>query len=103
MPYLTVRQREMLALTIEADVCINLTPSVSHAAWTVRAGHDGGIEREFYEATGDRLLRLGLIELAPDSIPPFVRERGDPLVIRRYKPTERGKEVALIEEWKTAG
>ena len=35
----------MLALTVEADVCINLTPSVYHAAWTVRAGHHGGIER----------------------------------------------------------
>jgi hypothetical protein len=66
---LTKKQRELLRLTIEAGSCVCMTPSVSYAAWTVRTGPGGGIEREFSEATGDRLLRLGMIELVPGETP----------------------------------
>jgi hypothetical protein len=95
-PRLTPRQREMLRLTVRAGGCTSLTPAVFHAAWTVRAGQHGGIEREFCQTTGDGLLRLGVIEPIPDSKPPCVREHGDLFVMRRYKPTERG--MALIGE-----
>jgi hypothetical protein len=78
----------MLRLTVQAGGCVSLTPSNFHAAWTVRAGPSGGIEREFAQPVGDRLLHLGLIERTPDSAPVGYRDFSVPFVLRRFVPTE---------------
>jgi hypothetical protein len=65
MSILTTRQREMLALTVQAGYSICSIPAPYHAGWTVR-GHGGSIDFEFSEKTGHSLLSLGLIQLVPE-------------------------------------
>jgi hypothetical protein len=81
-PRLTPRHREMVRLTVQAGACVRLTPSNFHAAWTVRAGPSGGIEREFNQPTGDWLLHLGPIERTPDSVPVGFRDFSVPFAAR---------------------
>jgi len=97
-PRLTPKQREMLTQTIFAGCCVSFSPSIYAAAWSVRAGLGGGIEREFCQSAGDELLRLGLIELAPGETPPCAREHGTPFVMRRYVPTTKG--LSRVQIWR---
>jgi hypothetical protein len=97
-PRLTPRQREMLTQTIFAGCCVSFSRSIYAAAWSVRSGVAGGIEREFCQSAGDELLRLGFIELAPGEAPPCARERGDPFVQRRYVPTTKG--LSRVQMWR---
>jgi hypothetical protein len=73
-PRLTPPQREMLRLTVQAGFCVNRTPATHHDAWSVRTGPSAGIEREFCHSAGYQLLRLGLIEITPESVPVGVRD-----------------------------
>jgi hypothetical protein len=46
MSILSRRQREMLALTVQAGYCVCYIPAPSYAAWTAR-GRGGSVEFEF--------------------------------------------------------
>lgn len=87
MTRLTSRQRELLQLAVEAGECVNLHSAPYRAAWIVRLG---GLTHEFSEATGDRLVVLGLIRRArTNGRGEAVTRRGD--YGQRYLPTAAGK------------
>jgi hypothetical protein len=98
LPRLMPKQREMLTQTIFAGCCVSFSRAGYAGAWSVRAGHGGGIELEFCQSAGDALLRLGFIELAPGEAPPCAWGPGDPFVLHRYVPTTKG--LNRVQRWR---
>lgn len=79
----------MLELTVLAGGADYMQPRRFHSAWVVRTG--SGAVRTFSDATGAKLVRLGLIE--PDSAQVEVPAPGG-VTARRYVPTAAGLERA---------
>jgi hypothetical protein len=97
-PRLTPKQREMLTQTIFAGYCVSFSRSTYAAAWSVRAGPGGGIERDFCQSAGDALLRLDFIELATGEAPPCAQTHGIPFATHRYVPTTKG--LSRVRRWR---